>query len=248
MNHTKIDWADMTWNPVSGCYHNCPYCYAAKFAKRFQCKDTECRRIQLSLVQETKQPIVKINKKDGAYPFGFVPTFHRYRLEEPLKRKKPQNIFVCSMADLFGEWVPDKWIKQVFEACMAAPKHRYLFLTKNPDRYDDFFRCWEAPENFYFGTTVVNDQQDFYRSGMNNAFLSIEPIQSDFSCDCLADTNWVIIGAETGNRKGKITPKREWVENIVNYCREKNVPVFIKSSLKDIWGEPLIQEYPWEKL
>lgn len=41
--------------------------------------------------------------KDGsitnaAYPFGFSPTFHRYRLDEPQSWKKPRNIFVCSMA------------------------------------------------------------------------------------------------------------------------------------------------------
>ena len=33
-----------------------------------------------------------------------------YILNEPAQIKKPQNIFVCSMADLFGDWVPDVWI------------------------------------------------------------------------------------------------------------------------------------------
>ena len=45
--------------------------------------------------------------------------------------------------------------------------------------------------------------------------------------------------------KDKIIPKKEWIENIVNYCKEKNVPVFMKNNLKDIWQEPLIQEFPW---
>ena len=35
MNKTKIDWADMTWNPVTGCLHGCEYCYARKIANRF---------------------------------------------------------------------------------------------------------------------------------------------------------------------------------------------------------------------
>jgi len=35
MNKTKIDWCDMTWNPVTGCLNSCPYCYARKIAKRF---------------------------------------------------------------------------------------------------------------------------------------------------------------------------------------------------------------------
>ncbi|MFR1061782.1 MAG: DUF5131 family protein [Enterocloster sp.] len=60
-----------------------------------------------------------------------MPTFHKYRLNE-YQNKKSRNIFVCSMADLFGEWVPDEWIEEVFEACDNAPQHNYLFLTKNP--------------------------------------------------------------------------------------------------------------------
>jgi protein gp37 len=53
----------------------------------------------------------------------------------PAQKKKPANISVCSMADLFEEWVPDEWIKEVLAACAAAPWHNYMFLTKNPERY-----------------------------------------------------------------------------------------------------------------
>lgn len=35
MNKTKIDWATMSWNPVTGCRHGCPYCYARRTATRF---------------------------------------------------------------------------------------------------------------------------------------------------------------------------------------------------------------------
>ena len=35
MNKTKIDWATMSWNPVTGCRHGCPYCYARRTARRF---------------------------------------------------------------------------------------------------------------------------------------------------------------------------------------------------------------------
>jgi protein gp37 len=56
---------------------------------------------------------------------------------------------------------------------------------------------------------------------------------------------WIIIGAETGNRKDKVILQREWIENIVAACREAGTPVFMKNSLTKVWGEPLIQEYPW---
>lgn len=35
INKTKIEWCDYTWNPVTGCEHNCSYCYARKIANRF---------------------------------------------------------------------------------------------------------------------------------------------------------------------------------------------------------------------
>ena len=35
MNKSFIEWTDFTWNPVTGCLHGCPYCYARKQTKRF---------------------------------------------------------------------------------------------------------------------------------------------------------------------------------------------------------------------
>lgn len=145
MIKTKIEWSDSTWSPVTGCYHPCPYCYARSTANRF--KGCDC-----AAGGETDENVVylkerlTVTSKDGvvrnaAYPFGFTPTFHEYRLNDPLTKGFGKTIFVCSMADLFGDWVPDEWIKKVFDACKAASGHRYLFLTKNPARY---IRLYEA--------------------------------------------------------------------------------------------------------
>jgi hypothetical protein len=52
-------------------------------------------------------------------------------------------------------------------------------------------------------------------------------------------------GAETGNRKGKIIPKREWIDNIVRAADEAGVPVFMKDSLIPIVGEEnMRREFP----
>ena len=257
MQKTKIEWADMTWNPVTGCLHDCPYCYAKRQTQRFGGYWMQCRGENLiqddGKLHELGTPKLYECKNgdlhNASYPYVFSPTFHRYRLDEPAKKKNPQNIFVCSMADLFGEWVPDKWIEEVFEACEKAPQHRYLFLTKNPKRLIDLNRNNILPltKNFWFGTTITSD--GYFFSGDRNIFLSIEPIMSEFG-DCENITKnfiqWVIIGAETGNRKGKIIPQKEWIERIVYTCLEYEIPIFMKNSLKDIWGEPLIQEYPWK--
>lgn len=151
---TKIDWADSTWNPVTGCRHSCEYCYARKIAERFggvyyedelpnRWGEYECERLHADGdLHELDYPLKNYgNNKIAPYPFEFDPTFYRYKLDEPQRWKKSRTIFVCSMADLFGEWVPDEWIAEVFMACEAAPQHRYLFLTKiQPD-------CakWRAP-------------------------------------------------------------------------------------------------------
>ena len=155
------------------------------------------------------------------------------------------------MADLFGEWIPYEWIKQVFDACEKAPQHRYLFLTKNPNRYLEICekRTYiEFQENFWFGTTATMSYSPIFFSKKFNTFASVEPLMSEFDKDgSFQDVSWVIVGAETGNRKGKIIPTKQRIANIVDSCRKYDIPVFLKNSLKDIWGEELIQEFPFER-
>ena len=256
MQKTKIDWCDSTWNPVTGCLHGCEYCYARGIANRFSGggeKWTDDKTIVLE-----NRLYGDISEKAIPYPYGFKPTFHKYRLEE-YKNKKGRNIFVCSMADLFGEWVPDGWIEEVFCACGKAPQHNYLFLTKNPWRYVELQDKGKliTADNMWYGASVTNENQLRYvAKALGNikcetrTFLSIEPIHEDITRsdswnDCIVNkyVDWVIIGAETGRRKDKVIPQRTWIRSIVWGC-DCELPVFMKSSLADIWGEPLIQKFP----
>lgn len=290
---TKIDWADATWNPVTGCLHGCEYCYARRIAERFRPEyvsgmyGTNESEVSSRTNYELKEPMrrcryesdgVKLLYEKTAYPFGFVPTFHRYRLEEPQRWKKPRNIFVCSMADLFGDWVPDAWIAEVFAACEKAPQHRYLFLTKNPGRYCHLERAGLMPksDNQWFGATfdhsnwpghdgphkipgrpvtfslhgkMVHDAGDFYfpRAPEKNRFVSFEPLLYDIGAHIgSTGAQWHIIGAETGNRKGRVAAQREWVEHIVEYSDKNRIPVFMKESLRELMGSDFRQEFPWE--
>lgn len=253
MEKSKIDWCDSTWNPVTGCLHGCEYCYARSIATRFGGN-------ALGINHVLNEPF-SAKGKVQPYPFGFVPTFHRYRLNEYIG-KKGRNIFVCSMADLFGSWVPDSWIEEVFKACEKAPQHNYLFLTKNPVRYSllqDKEKLIKKP-NMWYGNSITNKEQmeiSNYETGLlggkARTFYSIEPLLEDIteskfwknSCSKWY-MDWVIVGAETGRRKDKIAPERKWIENIVSDCKKEDIPLFMKSSLADIWSEPLIQEFPKE--
>ena len=252
MNKTKIDWADMTWNPVTGCLHGCEYCYARKIAERFgmpQTKDDYSLYVYTGKVKNYDDAV-----HTGPYPWGFSPTLHTYRLADPQKIKKPQTIFVCSMADLFGDWVPDKWIQAVFDACEKAPQHRYLFLTKNPSRTAQYDQWFKDHKNWWCGISATNQDQEYGLAQMligigANRFISIEPILEPVHPRNrlrFPFADWVIVGAETGNRKGKVIPEKKWILDILEKCVRCNVPIFMKESLRELMGDDFIQMYPWD--
>lgn len=268
---TKIDWCDSSWNPVTGCLHGCEYCYARGIAQRFgkrKIRDLS----KSSAFADLEEPCRTGEGRINPYPYEFLPTFHRYRLDEPQHWKKSKTIFVCSMADLFGAWVPEEWIMEVFAACKKAMQHKYLFLTKNPARYLELGKRDMLPDydNFWFGTTVEKPTQEFFyetpfftnkrRSHSYGIFLSIEPIMSDFPVrksfmqavedDAPGDrqnaVDWFIVGAETGNRKSKVIPKREWIDHIAETGQNCGIPVFMKESVRPIMDGSFKQEFPWE--
>lgn len=268
MNKTKIEWADYTWNPVTGCLHGCEYCYARRIANRFKGWSDWEGEHHVDTILKTNEPIRELDKPlyyapkeklgkwpKAPFPYGFIPTFHRYRLDEPQKIKKPSKIFVVSMGDLFGEWVPDEWQLDVYKACGKADWHKYLFLTKNPEAYAKvFYRSkLDYRHNFWLGTTVTDDKsfcekgyELFESTGADqkrhaHRFLSIEPILGGISDTVLRNIqfiDWVIIGQQTNPNK---PPKDEWVQSIIDQCRAAGVPVFVKSPLYEKFP---IQEWP----
>ena len=264
LHKTKIDWCSHTWNPVTGCLHGCDYCYARKTALRFglhpcekPCKPPLEVLPKGSGLYYVEEPTKLYDEKgeyirSTPYPAGFAPTYHAYTMDYPEKREIPSTVFVSSMGDLFGEWVPDVWIEDVFNACKRAPWHTYLFLTKNPQRYIELARAGKLPEapqfkNFWYGTTITKPDMPFFFCEETNIFLSIEPLLAPFRredyIDALDDVGWIIIGAMTGGRKNQL-PKREWVEEIVAVAREAGIPIFMKRNLAPVWGDDLIQEFP----
>jgi protein gp37 len=167
----------------------------------------------------------------------FTPHWVESNFNKPMP-KEPSRIFVNSMSDL-ADWKPE-WSYKVWCRIVENPQHLFLFLTKRPSKCE-----WQYPENAILGISVTNQASydDLIRYvGPSNTFLSIEPLHGPIKL--WTRHKWIIVGAETGNRKGKITPKKEWLESIRTYCKVHDIPLFFKSSLVKIWGKKLPQEYP----
>lgn len=254
MNKTKIKWTDFTWNPITGCWgpggtadkpNRCSYCYAEKISKRFIAR------------------FAQFPHKEGPDPFA--PTFHPDRLSQPAKVKKPSKIFVCSMSDLFGDWVPVEWILKVLRAAGLCPQHTFQFLTKNPKRMSKF----PFTSNCWVGTTVTNQVDADERLpwllqvDAPVRFVSHEPLlggidmkgwpwpgcqlskeEHEAQCGggewCAANNvEWAIIGAQTG--PGAVRPDPAWVMSLADQYRQAGVPLFLKDNLgfKD-----QLQEFP----
>lgn len=107
MNRTKIGWTDRTWNPLSGCFNRCFYCYAWKLANG---------RLKNLYINGPNQIL---NGADPQDPFA--PRFWPNRLKEPYQLKKPSKIFVCSMGEMFGDWVPVNWRYRIWEMIKDNP-------------------------------------------------------------------------------------------------------------------------------
>lgn len=109
-----------------------------------------------------------------------------------------------------------------------------------------------AKDNMWYGTTATTPEEELFYGTRWNTFVSIEPILKDYSGEigdmCKTFPRWVIVGAETGNRKNKVIPEKIWIDAIAKACSENNISLFMKDSLISIMGEEnMVREFPWEE-
>jgi protein gp37 len=227
-----VDWAWWTWNPVTGCWHGCEYCYARDIAKRFYETDFEPTFYpdRLKAPQNTKLMTPK-------------------RMESEAKKRKvsleqaqtfSRNVFTCSMADLFGKWVPESWILQVFEAVKSAPEWNFLFLTKFPQRLKEINDILGGfPANVWVGTTVDTQarvalaERSFQGIEATVKWLSVEPMLERLTFNSLEMFDLVAIGGQSKSTQVKeFQPDWEWVEHLVQQSRRSNTAVYFKENLK----------------
>lgn len=115
-------------------------------------------------------------------------------------------------------------------------------------------RDYHFPDNCWCGVTVTAPDLDYRIAYLHDVcakckFISFEPLHGDcrYSDLDFYKIDWIIIGAETGNRKGKIIPRQEWIAHLLVEAEDLNIPVFMKDNLKQYWHGNLRQEFPKEK-
>ena len=161
MNRSRLEWADFAWAPITGCMRECTACvprkraFCASMDVRHHITDPRCKGDKDARLFELEEPFSS-GRNIIALPFGFFPTRHRYRDDNPGLIKVSRRFLVGHMGDMFGEWVPDKWIEEVFESCARYPYHRYMFITKTPWRYEALWRAGKLPvsSNYWYGTVL----------------------------------------------------------------------------------------------
>lgn len=210
MQWPRAKYWDKAWNPIIGCKPcspACEHCYAAAWAKRFG---------QSFEPHTTKQ----VPPRKGV-------------------------VFCGNMTDLFGEWI--RPIDSMYFVTRAGCGNEvdfgvtYLWLTKRVGKM-----CWtlnnmpRVRSNHYFGFTAEN--QEWYdkrikefRGDMTdwaNGWLSAEPLLGhiDLGLRYIAPEDmpfqWVVVGCESGPNRRPCNI--EWVESIVEQCRNARIPVFVK--------------------
>ena len=211
LTNDNIEWARWTWNPVVGCRFDCKYCYAHDIGMRFK--------------------------------HSFEPTFIRERLQAPYNTVIPKSrrdelgikhVFVCSMGELFGDWIPSDQIQAILDVCSNTPQWTYIFLTKNPKRYSEF----SFPKNAWVGATIDTQNrveasyQGLMECDARVRFLSCEPLKGPIELPNDMPVNWIIIGGQRrSTREPAGQPEWLWVKNLMKQAWELGAKVYWKPNL-----------------
>lgn len=214
---TAIAWTNATWNPVTGCTKisaGCDNCYAERFAERF--------------------------RGVHGHPFetGFDLTLRPKRLDQPLKWRKPQMIFVNSMSDLFHKNIPTAFVEDVFDTMERAHWHTFQVLTKRSSRMLNFVNKryveGRAPAHIWLGASAedggkLSRVRHVQQMRATVRFLSIEPLIGPIGRLDLTGIHWVIVGGESGPRARPM--QEDWVKEVRDQCIAADVAFFFKQ-----WG------------
>jgi protein gp37 len=258
---SKIEWTDKTWNPIVGCSEvseGCKNCYAEKMAGR------------LANINSTSKIYSKVVKEDeysseyrGLQKWNGRTCFNESALKNPFKWKKPLNIFVCSMSDLFHYSNSFYDILRVWDVMCQNPQHTFQILTKRPGRMLKFYewlgkKCKndgldsipsqsnnllnyiDTPNHIWIGVTVENQLNlDKRIKNLNMIparikFVSFEPLLSKIDLDKSSLSCINWVISGPETGPGKREMKKEWLESLFLQCIEEKIPFFDKKNILGI--------------
>jgi protein gp37 len=235
----SIEWAFWSWNPVTGCLHNCPYCYA---------RDIAHLRYQIEF-NPALWPYRRNAPHNTAFPEGKIAAALAEQTDQGRARALGLgNVFVCSQGDLFGGWLPAEWIEAVLAECRAAPQWNFLFLTKSPPRLAKF----TFPDNAWVGTTVdcqarvANAEKAFRKVKAGVKWLSCEPLIEPLHFEDLGAFDWMVLGgASPSTQTPGFTPPLRWVVDLEEAAAKAGVPFYEKENLGA--RSQRIRQYPGDE-
>lgn len=207
---TKIRWATRTFNPVVGCSkisRGCRFCYAERMAQQYGWTP-----------EPWEERFAEVNV-----------TLKPERLKQPYSWKAPASVFVCSVSDLFHRLVPDDYLNQVFAVMNDLPQHRWMCLTKRPERAATWHGPWS--ESMWLGTTIEDNRYvgraDHLRASFApTKFISAEPLLGPLPSLDLTGVDWIIIGAESGGQRRPFD--MAWAREIRDKAVAVGTAVFFK--------------------
>ena len=197
----------MSWNPVTGCSRiseGCKNCYAAAMNTRF-----------------------------GEKEWNGELTFHKKRLDEPIREKRPHRIFVCSVSDFFHENMDPDWQLAVYQTMNLAPWHTYIFLTKRAPSMEEQLHGSTLPTNWWYGVSAENQEQFMLRwvhlKDVPAAvrFVSVEPMLGPVDITSSVYPDWVIVGPENAGKQSRPCDPA-WIDRLQKQCRALDIPFFDK--------------------
>ena len=240
ISKTGVPWATHKWKPYDGCRRGCSVetcgydCYGERNFHRYK-----------RLKPEMKGDFTNV-------------TFFQDQFNRSFPKKPGARIFICESTD------PEYWTRRctemIIDKIRKHPEHSFLMLTKNPLVYH-LKEFQEAPQNLWFGVTANNanelttHQDTLFPIQNNITFVSIEPVKEEIPIDHFdADSiDWLIIGGQSGPGK-RFYPRHAYIADLINFCRENKIPLFIKPNLEAVSPDGnmykykdmghLVQQYP----
>jgi len=236
--NTKIEWADHTFNPWTGCTKvspGCDHCYAESMM------DHRLRRVQWG----PGKPRLRTSVANWRKPLAWNAAHAQFYAHHGHR----QRVFCASLADVFDNEVDPAWREDLFRLIDATPNLDWLLLTKRIGNVGnmlpvpfDFERMYP---NVWLGATITSqaeadrDIPKLLELDARVKFLSMEPLLGPVDFAKVPGFNriglhlgnwWVIVGGESG--AGARTMHPDWARGIRDQCRNAGVPFLFKQ-----WGE-----------